>query len=182
MVSAENMGRKIVQESFIEKAAKILNADLNDVSMVVTDEILMEERKSYIESNKKPTKIETNEVWDNAFSTVLKNVPIYDYNLKNILGKIEIPIHSNKVEGYPQDKVLYLNIEGDLAFAHLVNEVSNNGIFLVEYKGKRKIRQIKSLGNSNLLLVSNGGALMTETVESREISVIAKLERIEIKL
>ena len=79
-------GRKIVQESFIEKAAKILNADLNDVSMVVTDEILMEERKSYAESNKKPTKIETNEVWDNAFSTVLKNVPIYDYNLKNILG------------------------------------------------------------------------------------------------
>ena len=73
-------------------------------------------------------------------------------------------------------------MEGDLAFAHLVNEVSNNGIFLVEYKGKRKIRQIKSLGNSNLLLVSNGGALMTETVESREISVIAKLERIEIKL
>ena len=45
-----------------------------------------------------------------------------------------------------------------------------------------KIRQIKSLGNSKLLLVSNGGALMTETVESREISVIAKLERIEIKL
>ena len=192
-INEVEMGRKVVQESFIDRAAKILKVDLNDVSMVVTDEILMEERKCYIESNKKPTKIETNEVWDNAFSTVLKNVPIYDYNLKNILGKIEIPIHSNKVEGYPQDKVLYLNIqdneksgfrimEGDLAFAHLVNEVSNNGIFLVEYKGKRKIRQIKSLGNSNLLLVSNGGALMTETVESREISVIAKLERIEIKL
>ena len=49
-------------------------------------------------------------------------------------------------------------------------------------KGNRKIRQIKSLGNSKLLLVSNGGALMTETVESREISVIAKLERIEIRL
>ena len=178
-------GRKIVQESFIEKAAKILNTDLNDVSMVVTDEALMEERK--------PTKIETNDIWDNAFSTVLKNVPIYDYNLKNILGKIELPIHSNKVEGYPQDKVMYLQIqdnemsgfrmmEGDLAFAHLVKEVSNNGIFLVDYKGKRKIRQIKSLGNSKLLLVSNGGALMTETVESKEIAVIAKIERIEIRL
>ncbi len=43
-------GRKIVQDSFIEKAAKILNTDLNDVSMVVTDEALMEERKSYAES------------------------------------------------------------------------------------------------------------------------------------
>ena len=69
-----------------------------------------------------------------------------------------------------------------LAFAHLVKEVSNNGIFLVDYKGKRKIRQIKSLGNSKLLLVSNGGALMTETVESKEIAVIAKIERIEIRL
>ena len=55
-------GRKIVQESFIEKAAKVLNTDLNDVSMVVTDEALMEERKSYAESNKKPTKIETNDI------------------------------------------------------------------------------------------------------------------------
>lgn len=186
-------GRRIVQEAFIDKAAKILKVDLNDVSMVVTDEVLMEERKTYASVNKKPTKVETSEVWDNAFSSVLKNVPIYDYSLSNIKGKIELPIHSNKVEEFPQDKVMYLEIQdnemsgfrmmqGDLAFAHLVKEVSNNGIFLVDYKGKRKIRQIKSLGNSKLLFVSNGGTLMTETVESKEISVIAKLERIEIRL
>lgn len=186
-------GRRIVQESFIDKAAKVLKADLNDVSMVVTDEALMEERKSYIEINKKPSKIKTEEVWDNAFSSVLKNVPIYDYNVKNIKGTRELPIHSNKVEGFPQDKVLYLEIqdnemsgfrmmEGDLVFAHLVKEMTNNGVFLVEYKGKRKIRQIKSLGNSKILLVSNGGALLTETMELREVSIIAKLERIEIKL
>ena len=65
-------GRRIVQESFIDKAAKILNADLNDVSMVVTDEALMEERKTYATVNKKPAKIETEEVWNNAFSSVLK--------------------------------------------------------------------------------------------------------------
>ena len=69
-------GRRIVQESFIDKAAKVLNADLNDVSMVVTDEALMEERKNYVAINKKPEKIQTEEVWDNAFSSVLKNVPI----------------------------------------------------------------------------------------------------------
>ena len=40
------IGRKVVQESFIDKAAKILNADLNDINMVVTDEALMEERKT----------------------------------------------------------------------------------------------------------------------------------------
>ena len=73
-------------------------------------------------------------------------------------------------------------LKGDLAFAHIVKEVSNNGIFLIEYNGKRKIRQIKVLGNSKILLVSNGGSLVTETKEIRDIQVIAKLERIEIKL
>lgn len=186
-------GKKIVQEAFIDKAAKILNADLNDVSMVVTDEALMEERKNYVPANKKLVKVQTEEVWDNAFSSVLKNVPIYDYTLKGVKGTRELPIHSNKVEGFAQDKVLYLEIqdnemsgfrimEGDLVFAHLVKEMSNNGVFLVDYKGKRKIRQIKSLGNSKVLLVSNGGALLTETMEAKEISVIAKLERVEIKL
>ena len=187
------MGRKVAQESLINKASKILNTDLNDISIVMTDEALMEERKNTLNVKKKPEKVEVNEVWNDAFSSVLRAVPIYDYNLNTAKGRKELPVHSNKVEGFPQDKVLYLEIQdnemsgfrmikGDLAFAHLVKEISNNGIFLVDYKGKRKVRQIKSLGNSKLLLVSNGGALITETVESKEISVIAKLERVDIIL
>lgn len=189
------MGRRVAQESLIDKASKILNADFNDVSMVVTDEALIEERKAMSDVKNKSSKgnIEKNEVWTNAFSSVLKNVPILDYSLKNNKGFKELPIHSNKVEGYSQDKVLYLEIQdyemsgfrmlkGDLAFATLVKEVSNNGIFLVEYKGRRAIRQIKNLGNSKVLLVSNAGNLLTETMNLNEISVLAKLDRIEIKL
>lgn len=186
------MGRKVAQESFINRAAKLLNADLNDVSMVVTDEDLMEERKNEA-VNKKPAKIETNEVWNDAFASVLKSVPIFDYNLNNIKGRKELPVHSNKIEGFPQDKVLYIEIQdndmsgfrmikGDLAFGHLVKEPTNNGIFLVDYKGQRIIRQLKSLGNSKYLLVSNGGALMTETASVKDFEVVAKLQRIEINL
>lgn len=185
-------GRKVVQESFIDKAAKILNTDLNDINMVVTDEALMEERKT-LEVNKKPKKIEVTEVWNDAFASVLKSVPIFDYALNNIKGKKELPVRSNKVEGFPQDKVVYIEIQdndmsgfrmlkGDLAFAHLVKEPSNNGTFLIQYKGERIIRQLKSLGNSKYLLVSNGGALMTETATVKDFEVIAKLERIEISL
>ena len=53
---------------------------------------------------------------------------------------------------------------------------------MVEYKGRRAIRQIKNLGNSKVLLVSNAGSLLTETMNLNEISVLAKLDRIEIKL
>ena len=193
-INEVEMGRKVVQEAFITKASKVLNTDLNDISMVVTDEDLMEEKKTLVANkNKKLEKVDTNEVWNDAFASVLKSVPIYDYALKSIKGKKELPVHSNKIEGYPQDKVLYLEIEdsemsgfrmleGDLVFCHLTKDISNNGIFLIDYKGKRRVRQIKSLGNSKVLLVSNGGALMTETMNSKEIDIIAKLERIEITI
>ena len=191
-INEVEMGRKVAPESFIDRAAKVLNVDLNDISMVVTDEALMEEKKTLKEMPKK--KIEaSSEVWTDAFSSVLKNVPIYDYSLSKNNGFKEMPVHSNKIEGYPQDKVCYLQIEddemsgfrimkGDLAFAHSVKEVSNNGIFLLDYRGKRKVRQVKTLGNSKILLVSNSGSLITETMEIKEVNVIAKLERIEIKL
>lgn len=196
-INEVEMGRKVAQESFIEKAGKVLKTDFNDVSMVVTDEALQEERKTLRETssnnyNKKQEK-EKDEVWTNAFSSVLKNVPIYDYALKNSKGYKEMPIHSNKIEGYTQDKVLFIEIQddemsgfrilkGDLAFAYLTREVENNGIFLVDYKGKRAIRQIKVLGNSKVLLVSNTGGLLTETMESRDITIVARLKRLEINL
>lgn len=191
-INEVEMGRKVAPESFIDRAAKVLNVDLNDISMVVTDEALMEEKKTLKEMPKK--KIEaSSEVWTDAFSSVLKNVPIYDYSLSKNNGFKEMPVHSNKIEGYPQDKVCYLQIEddemsgfrimkGDLAFAHSVKEVSNNGIFLLDYKGKRKVRQVKTLGNSKILLISNSGSLITETMEIKEVNVIAKVERVEIKL
>lgn len=190
-------GRKVVQESFIDRAAKLLKVDLNDISMVVTDEVLMEERKQ--ENVKvKETKIspkvlgETSEIWTDAFSSVLKRVKIYDYSLSKVLGGKDLPNYSNKVEGYPADKVLYLKISNndmlgfrimkdDIAFSHLVKEVSN-GIFLIEYKDQRVIRQVKLIGSSRALLISNDGAVFTETVELNNIKVIAKLERLEISL
>lgn len=195
-------GRRVAAENFIEKAGKLLKVDFNDISMVVTDEDLMEERKAEkvasAKENKSKSKVqprilgETSEVWTDAFSSVLKRVNVYDYSLKNVLGGKELPNYSNKVEGFPADKVIYLKIEDndmsgfrimkdDVAFGHLVKEASN-GVFLIEVKGKRAIRQIKLLGNSRALLISNAGSVITETVELNNIKVIAKLERVEISL
>lgn len=192
-------GRRVVQESFIERAGKFLKADLSEISMVVTDTALEKEEKQIKKTEIKEKKInprtlgETSEVWTDAFSSVLKKVNIFDYSIKNILGSRELPNYSNKVEGYNADKVLYIKIQdddmsgfrimkGDIAFAHMVKEPTNNGIFLLENKGKRVIRQIKLLGNSKGLLVSNKGSVYTETVELNTIKVIAKLERVEITL
>ena len=78
-INEVELGRRIANEAFIEKVSKLLKTDLNDVSMVVTDEALQEERKILKETNSfKSSKAQKSlgkeeEVWTNAFSSVLKN-------------------------------------------------------------------------------------------------------------
>ena len=82
-VNEVETGRKIINESLISKVSKVLNTDLNDINMVVTDEELQKELKA--EKQVRQTKpAEVNEVWNQAFGSVLKNVPIYDYSLTQL--------------------------------------------------------------------------------------------------
>ena len=191
-------GRKILNEALIEKVSKVLNTDLNDISMVVTDDDLQKEkiaeslRKAPAIKKTKPDK-EVDEVWNQAFGNVLKNVPIYNYSLTKNNGYKQLPMHSNKIEGHSSDKVFYVVIEkndmtgyriqqGDLAFCHSIKEIENNSICLIEFQGVRVIRQIKRLDNSKVLLISNGGSMKTETVLIKEVLPIAKLDRIEFNI
>lgn len=181
-------GRKVINENVIEKISKVLGKDLNDIGMSFEEESFKEEV-----SKPKKTLEAVQDVWSDAFSSVLKTVPIYGYDLSKALGGKQMPILNNKIEGYSKDKVLFLQVENDdmigfriakedLVFGHISHEVENNSICLIENNGERFIRQIKRLDNTKLLLVSNNGILKTETVGIKEIKVLVKLERVEIKL
>lgn len=191
-VNEVETGRKIINESLISKVSKVLNTDLNDINMVVTDEELQKELKA--EKQVRQTKpAEVNEVWNQAFGSVLKNVPIYDYSLTQVKGYKQLATASNKIDGHTANKVFYLRIENndmtgyriqenDLALCYSIKEIENNSICLVEFNGKRVIRQIKKLDNVKALLISNNGSMRTETVNIKEIKAIAKLYRIEFDL
>ncbi|EOU2032511.1 helix-turn-helix domain-containing protein [Clostridium perfringens] len=191
-VNEVETGRKIINESLISKVSKVLNTDLNDINMVVTDEELQKELKA--EKQVRQTKpAEVNEVWNQAFGSVLKNVPIYDYSLAQVKGYKQLATASNKIDGYTANKVFYLKIENndmtgyriqenDLALCYSIKEIENNSICLVEFNGKRVIRQIKKLDNVKALLISNNGSMRTETANIKEIKAIAKLYRIEFDL
>ena len=185
-------GRKIINESLISKVSKVLNTDLNDINMVVTDEELQKELKA--EKQVRQTKpAEVNEVWNQAFGSVLKNVPIYDYSLAQVKGYKQLATASNKIDGHTANKVFYLKIENndmtgyriqenDLALCYSIKEIENNSICLVEFNGKRVIRQIKKLDNVKALLISNNGSMRTETANIKEVKSIAKLYRIDLDL
>lgn len=199
-VNEVELGRKVLSENLISRIGKVLNTDLNDISMVATDEDLKEEKKN-IETRKtisspaspKVNLSEVNEDWSSAFSSVLKKVPIYNYNFDKEYGYRELPVHSNKINGYATDKVFYISIEeddmigfriakGDKALVHSVKEVESNNIYLLEYQGKRVIRQVKKLDNTKVLLISNKGTVVTETTSIKDIKPLAKLDTIEIEI
>lgn len=191
-VNEVETGRKIINESLISKVSKVLNTDLNDINMVVTDEELQKELKA--EKQVRQTKpAEVNEVWNQAFGSVLKNIPIYDYSLTQVKGYKQLATASNKIDGHTANKVFYLRIENndmtgyriqenDLALCYSIKEIENNSICLVEFNGKRVIRQIKKLDNVKALLISNNGSMRTETANIKEVKAIAKLYRIEFDL
>src|SRR3712207_6244888 len=183
-------GKKVINESIMEKISKVLGKDLNDVTMSFEAEVYEEEKVE----TKKNTKLErVNDVWDDALGSVLKPVPVYGYDMARIIEMRKLPIINNKVEGHAKDKVLYLKVEdddmigsriakGDIAFGYITHEIINNSLCLVEYNDERHIRQIKRLDSNKLLLISNGNSLRTETVTARDIKVLVKLERLEILL
>lgn len=190
------LGRKVANEALINKVTKVLGKQINDIGMSIEEETDYEvqEKAAPLKKEVKPQKLESiQDVWSDAFGSVLKNVPVYRYDMKQSLYSKLLPVQSNKVEGFPQDKVFFLEIEddemlgfrmakGDLAFAHIVAEPENNAVCLIEYNSERVIRQIKKLDGNKALLISNRSSLRTETVSFKDIRVIAKLERVEIKL
>ncbi|MGM9973301.1 MAG: helix-turn-helix domain-containing protein [Clostridiaceae bacterium] len=194
------LGRKIINEGMISRLSKVLSVDLNDVSMVATDEDLKEENKlkrpnlpesKSLKSDK--AKGDSEEIWNQAFGSVLKNVPVYDYSFEGPKGSKKLPVESNKIEGFSADKVFYIEIEeddmigyriakGDLALCHGVKELEGSAIYLLDYNNKRAVRQVKKLDNSKVLLLSNGGTVKTETIGIKEIRPVARLLKLEIKL
>lgn len=190
-------GRKIINSTLLQTFSKILGEQIED-GMIYDEafEEVKEEKRvpvKRIEKLKETKATSIEPIWNNAFSSVLKTVPIYDYTLSNVIGSKQLPIVDNKIEGFSKDKVFYLSVQdddmlgfrmmkGDLILAFLTHELNNQGFYFIEYDGKRMIRQIKKLSQSQFLLIENRGSVKTSTVSPQEIKVLAKLIRIEINI
>jgi transcriptional regulator with XRE-family HTH domain len=200
-------GKKIISDDFIGRVSKALDFELGPIGLFASDDSFTPEaQESGISSTRvaAPARAAVNktakspqepvqEVWDDAFGNILKTVPVYDYRMEQIIDKKLLPIEKNKVQGFQKEKVFYLTIEntdmagfrifkGDMAFAVLTNEIDQEGFFFIEYNGTRAIRQVKKLQADKVLLICNKGTLITETISTKEIKVLARLVKLEIVL
>ena len=198
--------KKIINDDMIGRVSKALDFELGPIGLFASDDNLSQKESdmrtqrtgTYTTDNsaKKSVKVQqepVQEVWDDAFGNILKTVPVYDYRMDRIIEKKLLPIEKNKVHGFQKEKVFYLLIDdsdmsgfriskGDLAFALLTNEIDSEGFFLIEYNGARAVRQIKKLNADKLLLISNKGTLITETIGVKDIKVLGRLVKLEINL
>lgn len=192
-VNEVETGRKIINQGLIDRMSKVLGKDINDISMSFEEQVYIEDKEKKQVNVKKDKPEQVNDLWNEAFASVIKSIPIYNYALTKVIATKQLPLLNNKIDGHNQDKVFYLEIEdddmigfriakGDLAFAQSTNEFYNNSISLIQYGDERIIRQLKKLDNNKALIISNKGIVKTETAEIRDIKVIAKLERVEILL
>ncbi len=193
-------GKKVINEKTIEKISKILGEELNDINMYYED--VKEEAKKEIpkELNKKvKTNTENvNEAFTSAFSQVIKDIPFVGYDLKQTGDKIFLPLISNKIDGYSQDKVFYLKIKdnslsflrvlkNDTAFCYMTKEFTGIGVYLIEKNGENKLFQIKELDKDKFLMLfsekdSLSNAILTETAPKNTIKILAKVIKIEFKI
>ncbi len=200
-------GKKIINDDMIGRVSKALDFELGPIGLFASDDRLNDRPEPRaLKPNPGTAAVRTagktaadavnqpvQEVWDDAFGNILKTVPVYDYRMDRLLDKKLLPIEKNKVEGQQKEKVFYLHIEdgdmsgfrifkGDRAFSVLTGEIDGDGIYFLEYNGSRAVRQVKRLQQDKILLVSNKGTLVTETMGIKNVKVIARLLKLEIVL
>ncbi len=183
-------GRKIMSEELVNKISKALRKEIGKVDLYDDEKYNKPEPDpNVVRVVEKPVQ----DIWNDALAGVLATVPVYSYKMDKAVDTRKMPIISNKVEGYPKDKVFYLSVEdddmagfrisnGDVALCHSMHEFEKDGIYFVEINGRRVVRQVKSIDASKFLVVSNRGSLVTNTLFKKDVKILAKLIKLEIVL
>lgn len=187
------LGKKIISEGLLAKITKIIGEDVNDISMSFEEAVFEEEKETKVQYRTPKNTSTENESWTSALSSILVEVPVYGYDLNKVVSRIPMAVMGNKIDGIAKDKALFVKIEnddmlgfriakGDVAFAVLTHEVMNNKICLIEYNDKRAIRQIKTLDSQKVLLINNINGIRTETVDKKQLKVLAELKWNKVEL
>lgn len=179
------MGKKIISEDMIKRIEKLLNVSLN--------EELYDEVAEPVENIKEYENLPVNKEIEEAFSNILKKVPVCDVNFKEIYEYKMLPIIDKKIEGYNAEKIVFIKapddsmrgfriLKGDRIMLFKTSEIENNSICLIEIDKKRVIRQLKRLDANKVLIISHGNDLKTETFDVKSFTIIGKCLKLEIDL
>lgn len=177
-------GRKIVNETIIRKIEKLFNTSLNESGY---DETVSEPVENIKEA---PVIKSVNKQWEDAFSNLIRKVPICDMSMKEIHDYKYLPVIDKKIEGYSADKVLFVKVEDDSMRGFRIqkndtvmiwqsSEFSGNSLLFVREDNKNVIRQVKRLDANKVLVISHSNELKTETRDIKSLTILGRCIRAE---
>jgi transcriptional regulator with XRE-family HTH domain len=185
-VNDVELGKKIINESMIKKIEKLLNVTLSEVAFEEINEPVENIKETVVPKN-------ANKQWEDAFSNLLKKIPICDINLKEIYNYKYLPVIDKKVEGYSSDKIVFVKVaddsmrgfriqKNDTVMVYQNSELISNSLLLIKGEDKNIIRQIKRLDANKALIISHSNEIKTETRDIKSIIVIGRCIRVEVEL
>ncbi len=194
ILDVEN-GRKIINEKLLSQISKVLGTSIEDtIAPNVTEEkaegkIL--QRSDF--SARRKRKVEPLGQWEEALSNIIKKVPIYDIEMKEIKGYRDFPIINQKVEGRNPDRLIYIEApndllsgfriyKGDKILIYLHQEIVNHSISLIEYEGKKYIRKIKRIEGNKIELLSYSYEKKAMVRDLKDVKIIGRGIRVEMDL
>jgi transcriptional regulator with XRE-family HTH domain len=200
-------GKKVINDELIKKLSKLLETDLNDSMYVeaVEMENSVDERtgaarrdnalprKNFAPAARPSYESSPTPEWQSAFSSIIKDVPIFNIDMNGAAAYKHLPILDRKVEGYNPEKLFFVIVpdssisgygvkKGDMVMVVSCSEMVKSGMYLVEYNGSRAIRHLKKLDGKNVLVLYNNNGLKTDTLEIHDIKILGHCVRAELDL
>lgn len=185
-VNDVELGKKIINENMIKKIEKLLNVALSEVAFEEISEPVENIKEINIPKN-------TNKQWEDAFSHLLKKIPICDINLKEIYDYKYLPVIDKKIDGHSSDKIVFVKAgddsmrgfriqKNDTVMVYQNSELVSNSLLLIKGEDKNIIRQIKRLDANKALIISHANEIKTETRDIKSINVIGRCIKVEVDL
>lgn len=197
-------GRRVLNEAMIQRCSQILGKNVTELGLASFESTVFKEekevqRQSRIQASR-PKKVDApaqpkarNELWDQAFGSNLKNIPIYNLQFKEPIGQIMYPVEDGKIREVASEKAVLVRQEtaelagygimrGSLLLGSPVREINQNGYYLISVNEKNMVRKIKILGNGNIMLLRNENQEISETVGARQVKPLVQFIRVETEL
>ncbi len=198
------LGRRVVNEAMLQRFSKVLGRNVSELGLDSFESAVFKEEKeeqrqvrvqtAQVQRPQAPVKPqERNELWDQAFGSNLKAVPIYDADFTRPVGNRLYPVENGKVSGIAADKAVILRhagsdltgygiFPGSLLLGLPVKELNHSGFYLVETGGKKLLRKVRILGNGNVMLLQRQDQEISRALPLKDVKPLVYLLRVETEL
>lgn len=195
------LGRKVVNEAMIQRFSTLLGRNVSELGLdsfesAVYKEDKEDERKARVIQDQArrvekpvvpPVK---NELWDQAFGSNLKNIPIYTPAFNQPTGQKLYPVEDGKVNGIAAEKAVLVRpinnelsgygiYKNSLLLGSPIKALTQDGYYLVSVGGQNLIRKIKLLGNSKVVLLRREDKELSQTIPFKDVKPLVHFTLVE---